>query len=226
MFDQATLHDRLRKWSSSLSADWVAPPARPILLYQSIYSLMHDLKSSIQISSDPQINDLTPSVLNSDAMLRKLAHDELELDSENNQELWGLARKLADLKKLEHHLTRVISRAQVLTHGSIPILSSNYPWDGLARARATSSARHGFQFLQHSTEVGLQDLLAFDQTIQKDLTAAHGIAIIRHLEPLKDDDSAKTAKAASMLLSVTQLAGAPVDQAAILLKTKRWNPAL
>ncbi|MBI3544483.1 MAG: hypothetical protein HY075_14525, partial [Deltaproteobacteria bacterium] len=86
MLTLETLAARLRTWSARHRANARADVS-PIQLYQELFALTHELKSSVQLTEDTAVQALDPVITESDARLRQLAYDELELAPADNAAL-------------------------------------------------------------------------------------------------------------------------------------------
>jgi hypothetical protein len=177
-----SLVSKLTIWSSRFSA--AAPPSgpSPIALYQELYALVHDLKSSLGLALDPQLGATLPLVTSIDAVLRPLAESDLELSPESNELLAATARSLSSLEALATLLTTEARRAETPAAVEPSELALPYSWDSLSRARAKSCARHGYTFFTRVDETTVAGLTALDRQITDELRPSKGILVARKLD--------------------------------------------
>ena len=65
----------------------------------------------------------------------------------------------------------------------VPTSSVTYPWESFSRGRATSCARHGYAFTERGETMPLLGLTHHDKRMRERLAPAHGILVVRSLEP-------------------------------------------
>lgn len=191
MLTLETLRTRLSEWRKRFSAtiDFSAPTSdrlarlAPILLYQSFFGLMHDLKTSVHLSEDEQVRALAGTVLASDAHLYRLAYDELELAAPDNDALYALGKSLDSLASIEQLLGASVARAQTpASEKKLPLFEEPFPWEGLARARATSCARHGYFFFERDDQLVLSELPQHEERLSAAVRQNHGVIVVRRIE--------------------------------------------
>lgn len=187
MLNPEIFRERLSEWRQAFELKTFKPLCSPIVVYQSLFSLVHELKGSIQLSQDAQIQGLVATVLSCEELLRKMAYDEFELNSDKDTSLYELARGLNALEDLDVFLHSVAPPKPVLEHATHPIFSkSGFTWDALSRGRARSCARHGYLFYLSGKSLLLTDLGNYEKALQDELKPLQAIAIIRSLEPQSD----------------------------------------
>jgi hypothetical protein len=212
------LTERLAAWSAKFRERSAVPESSPIRLYQLLFGLLHDLKSSVQISEDAQIKNLIETVLKSENLLRELAYDQGELDTAANANLHKLASNLSDLESIEVFLANTPRRVPVRI--DLPLLKRPFSWEGLSRGRATSCARHGYHFYETLTMLPLAELTRYDETLQYTLGPLGGIDIVRQLTPHSEKIAGSTKTVLNLeLLQVISLPRT-VSRSAI---EKRWK---
>jgi hypothetical protein len=182
-----SLSQRIKTWSARHKADSAARSAAfPILYWQDLYGLVHELKSSIGVSTVAEIKALGPLVKNLDELLGPLARDELEVPPSSLAGLAVVSSRLGEgdtaesLGGLAALLVSEQAKSAKPATGSAPgVLSEPYPWDSLSRARAVSCARSQCRFITHDDEIALSGLSDLDQRHTRELRACNGIVIAR-----------------------------------------------
>lgn len=229
MLSTESLKTRLADWTSALPRILTQLPDRqgvpPIALYQHFYRLTHDLRSSIGLSDDTAVQGLRDTVEASDAILRKLAFDLHELAPEHNEGLLMLGLKLESLESLQVFLENAFPKAKDLSKadaGPIAALfAQSYPWDTLARARATSCARHGYGFFARSDLAELTSLPTHEEQAQREFALHGALLVTRKLDPRPGSAGSTT-----LQLALHTLAAFPPGFTAQASsgQTPRWQP--
>lgn len=183
MLNLEQLKTRLMLWSAEYRAAHPRREPSPIVLYQSLFALVHDLKSSVLLSDDPQIKGLNELVLEIEVRLRALAYDELELDGAGNDGLFKTACGLADLESLQYFLESTGKSASKPKTAEPAVLKLEFPWETMARARARSASRHGYRFFVRDEAISLAGMTAHDRQLRDELRPDDGILVIRRLDP-------------------------------------------
>lgn len=159
----------------------------PILLYQELFGLVHDLKSTVGLSEIPEVTRLAPVVGAADAWLRPLALGSNELAAPRNQELLRLALDLRSIDQLGNFLggeagaPAVSGRATPELPAKLQGLS--YSWDALSKARAMSCHRHGYVLFEASGDMPLRDVTAYEEALEEEIHARGAIGVARLVEP-------------------------------------------
>lgn len=225
MLTPERLDERLQQWSVKLR-ETVAPPSpahpSPIALYQSLFALVHDLKGSVQLTQTSTAHPLLDTVLATDQILHELAYDELELTARANLSLHRLVSNLSSLESLQMFLEKEVLSATPPSPRALALLSEPYPWEGLARARALSAARHGYVFFSCRERLSLTDLPSYDRHLGQNIGSAFGIQIVRKIEA----ETATNATAGAQLnLNVLTVAAFPhaVTEATLRAGTPCWT---
>ncbi|MEW6056333.1 MAG: hypothetical protein AB1540_06935 [Bdellovibrionota bacterium] len=197
------LKNRLSESSQKYKTRWPKLAGSPIALYQELFSLAHDLKGSAHLSTDGGVVKTLNTILNIDALLRRLAYDEVELDQITNQKLHTLAQDLNDIELVENFLKKAMQSAQLNPNTTPKVCSLSYSWEAMSRARARSCERHGFSFYERKGQTLLNSLNAHEARLQEELRDHSAILIARKVDPVIDAKTSST----EFLLSVSDLAG-------------------
>lgn len=208
MLNYEMFQSRLTEWSTRFPqsvGELTLESPSPIALYQHIFGLIHDLKSTVQISEDTEVRGLYDTVLASDAVLNRLAFGEIELDHGHNSKLYLLASQLKSLESLQVFLETSEKHSTNVSKSPHPPYPQRFPWEGLSKARAQSCFRHGYLFYLKTIEVALSELGHLDSKITNDLKAARGHLIIRQIETIVPN----AAQSAELLLRTTTLVAIP-----------------
>jgi hypothetical protein len=189
-FTAEDLVKRISVWATHFRHDISPDCPSPILAYQNIFALIHELKSSVQLSNVPSVRSLAEAVLKCDPILRKLAYDEVELQPQDTTALYLMLCRIGDqapttsIPALEEFLTKAYAGSKTTDVHEIPKgLKETFPWESLSRARYTSALRHGYSLFTRSTILALATLGTFEEQLQNELRPKQGVAIVRKLDP-------------------------------------------
>lgn len=203
MLTLESLAERLSAFSVDYLSRSPEQKNSPIVLYQSLFGFLHNLKSSIHLSEESNIISLLEIVLESEAVLRRLAQDEIELPADQNAALHKLASHLDSVESLALFLKTVASKTLEVTPTLLSVYSSPYPWESLSRARASSAIRHGYRFYVRTTRETLDKLTAYDEKTRVELAPIGGIDVVRSLQP---KPRSEPSSAATLFLEINHLA--------------------
>lgn len=200
MFDSQRLQEKLESFKEKIKLLRIEPS--PILLYQSYYALFHDLKSSVNLSSDPAIAALKATVERSDEMFRPLAYGQIELPHFENERLQALAHGRLKLDTIEALLALALGAAKAMTlQDPAQFIGSGYTWESLGRARANSAHAHGYSFIKKHSTLPLAQLTQHDACLETELSALGGFAVARALVPKPEGKD--------LIVEISQLAAIP-----------------
>lgn len=188
MLTLQSLAARLTTWSSKINStvpmlDTASGAACPIIVYQSVFALFHDLKASAHLSTDADIRSLIPLIERCDEWLRKLAHDELELATAENIRLQRLAVTLKDLGDVEKFWKSVCTDAEEPHREDPAVILPGFSWEAHSRARATSARRHGYVFFEKADQVELSKLPEHEGALYQEISRLNGLFVTRLLNP-------------------------------------------
>jgi hypothetical protein len=154
-----------------------------ICLVQSIFELLHSLKSSFALAEDDALVKLLPRLEKIEETFRAMAYGLMIYAEKETNELYTLCN--APELKFE------LLEGFIKTHGAgtqasafcSPLLEKPYPWDALAKARAEASFRAGFKTYSQTAKIPLRELTNHDNQVRKLILRLGGIPLVRKLTP-------------------------------------------
>ena len=147
-----------------------------------------------------------------DSALRELAHNQKELSETDNQTLHQILINLHDLGALRIFLAALTSQETLPYLDFTHFQRMPYTWEALAKARATSSVRHGFLFFERTDEVLLKELEERDVLIRGETQKLKGMVVARLLEP-------RIGSGKDLRIQIKTLISIPAEQVPNLPKT-------
>lgn len=177
--------ERFAGWiqSNQLASMPLATDLSPILLYQSIFSFIHEMKSSLALSEAASLTELHHQVQAIDQLIQPLAFAYQQLSAQANHELKEALltpkKDLAILISILDHSTKQL----VIVPNLVQSLEAFTNLDSLSKARLISTTCYHYQFFSKQVEMPLDELPQAEKNLKNWLHKLNGILVTQKLSP-------------------------------------------
>lgn len=205
MLTPEVLEQRIRKWSQGFAQKYSVPKSSPIYVYQEVFALLHELKSSVQVTVAENVHTLEELIVDLENKLRTLAHDENELNKQDSLNLHQLSTSLESLESIFSFFSHItVQEVSSTSQSFFSNISEDLVWDSFSRARASSCLRHGYRFFKRELQIALTELKKHDADLNLALSSEDSILILRTVRSQSDGDENKEV----IQLNVTEILAA------------------